>query len=170
MAMKIIKKNTMVFDTIMDFTDLMESDNLDIPMMDYQNVEADFWGNPLHRKHFDTRADLYNLSQTLLYCIRGIVPKAMSFKVSNDASTRNTMSTNSPEGSQYVKGVCNCIKPMPKKVDEQFENCNVAATPPEENDVRNCTMFGIVYPDYASENILVEYMVSITPCSDSESI
>lgn len=48
------------FDTIMDFLDLIESDNVDVPMMDYQNVSADFWENPLHHKHFDTIADLYN--------------------------------------------------------------------------------------------------------------
>ena len=44
----------------MDFTNAMESDNTDIPMMDYENVEADFFENPLHHKHFNTIADLYN--------------------------------------------------------------------------------------------------------------
>lgn len=48
------------YDAIMDFTDAMESDNVDIPMMDYENVEADFFENPLHHKHFNTIADLYN--------------------------------------------------------------------------------------------------------------
>lgn len=37
----------------------MEADDIDIPMMDYKNVEADFWENPLHHKHFDTIRDLY---------------------------------------------------------------------------------------------------------------
>lgn len=48
------------YDTIMDFTNTMESDEVDIPMMDYENVEADFFENPLHHKHFDTIEDLYN--------------------------------------------------------------------------------------------------------------
>lgn len=48
------------YDTIMDFTDTIESDEADIPMMDYENVEADFFENPLHHKHFDTIEDLYN--------------------------------------------------------------------------------------------------------------
>lgn len=48
------------YNYIMDFIDSMESDDIDIPIMDYQNVEADFWENPLHHKHFDTIWDLYN--------------------------------------------------------------------------------------------------------------
>ena len=48
------------YDTIMDFTSAMESNSVDIPMMDYENVEADFFENPLHHKHFNTIADLYN--------------------------------------------------------------------------------------------------------------
>lgn len=48
------------YDTIMDFTDTVESDNVDVHMMDYENVEADFFENPLYHKHFDTIADLYN--------------------------------------------------------------------------------------------------------------
>jgi hypothetical protein len=47
------------YDTIMDFTDAMESDDVDIPMMDYENVEADFFENPLLHQHFKTIADLY---------------------------------------------------------------------------------------------------------------
>lgn len=57
---------TMDFDTIMDFTDLMESNNMDIPMMDYQNVEADFWENPLHHKHFDSIEDLYKYCKEIV--------------------------------------------------------------------------------------------------------
>ena len=44
----------------MDFTSAMESDDKDIPIMDCENVEADFFENPLHHKHFNTIADLYN--------------------------------------------------------------------------------------------------------------
>lgn len=47
------------YDCIFDFTNAMEADDIDIPMMDYKNVEADFWENPLHHKHFDTIRDLY---------------------------------------------------------------------------------------------------------------
>lgn len=47
------------YDTIIDFTNAMESDNVDIPMMDYENVDADFFENPLNHKHFDTIGDLY---------------------------------------------------------------------------------------------------------------
>ncbi len=53
------KRITMDFDTIMDFIEMMESDNIDIPMLDYENVEAVFWENPLQHKHFDTIDDLY---------------------------------------------------------------------------------------------------------------
>lgn len=48
------------YDTIMDFIDEMESDNIDIPMMDYENVNAEFFENPLQIKHFDTIGDLYS--------------------------------------------------------------------------------------------------------------
>ena len=48
------------YNTIMDFIDVMDSDEIDIPMLDYQNVEADFFENPLLHKHFNTIEDLYN--------------------------------------------------------------------------------------------------------------
>ena len=48
------------YDTLMDFIDTIDSeDNIDIPMLDYKNVEADFFENPLLHKHFDTIEDLY---------------------------------------------------------------------------------------------------------------
>lgn len=48
------------YNTIMDFIDVMDSGEIDIPMLDYQNVEADFFENPLLHKHFDTIEELYN--------------------------------------------------------------------------------------------------------------
>ena len=54
------------YDTIMDFIDTMESDNIDIPMLDYENVEADFFENPLHQKHFDMIDDLYNYCKMII--------------------------------------------------------------------------------------------------------
>ena len=54
------------YDTIMDFTDDMEADDVDIPMMDYENVEAAFFENPLHHKHFDTIKDLYEHCKAIM--------------------------------------------------------------------------------------------------------
>lgn len=49
------------YNTIMDFIDTINSeDNIDIPMLDYGNVEATFFENPLLHKHFDTIEELYN--------------------------------------------------------------------------------------------------------------
>ena len=56
----------MEYDTIMDFVDVIDSDNIDIPMLDYVNVEADFFENPLLHKHFDTIEDLYNHCKSIL--------------------------------------------------------------------------------------------------------
>ena len=56
----------MEYDTIMDFVDAIDSDNIDIPMLDYVNVEADFFENPLFHKHFDTIEDLYNHCKSIL--------------------------------------------------------------------------------------------------------
>lgn len=48
------------YDTIMDFIDTIDSeDNIDIPMLDYENVEANFFENPLLHKHFNTVEELY---------------------------------------------------------------------------------------------------------------
>lgn len=47
------------YNTIMDFIDLMDSDDVDIPMMDYENVEADFFENPLLHCKFATIECLY---------------------------------------------------------------------------------------------------------------
>ena len=48
------------YNTIMDFIDQMDSDKIDIPMMDYENVEADFFENPLLHCKFTTIERLYN--------------------------------------------------------------------------------------------------------------
>ena len=47
------------YDTIMDFLNEMISDDIDIPMLDYKNVNARFFENPLHDKTFETIKDLY---------------------------------------------------------------------------------------------------------------
>ena len=54
------------YDTIMDFTDMMESDDVDIQMLDYENVEADFFENPLLHKHFNTIAELYEHCKNII--------------------------------------------------------------------------------------------------------
>lgn len=51
---------TKEYDTIMDFIDEMESDSSDMPMMDYSNVNAKFFENPLQTYHFATIECLYN--------------------------------------------------------------------------------------------------------------
>lgn len=48
------------YNTIMDFLDEMESDKIDIPMMDYKNVYAEFFEKVHNGKHFDTIGDLYD--------------------------------------------------------------------------------------------------------------
>ena len=48
-----------VYDYIYDFTDALESDEVDIPMMDYKNVDAYFFEKPSSHLHFDTIEDLY---------------------------------------------------------------------------------------------------------------
>ena len=54
------------YDTIMDFIDTIDSeDDIDIPMLDYGNVEATFFENPLICKQFDTIEDLYNHCQKI---------------------------------------------------------------------------------------------------------
>jgi hypothetical protein len=47
-----------LYNTIMDFIDLMNLDTLDIPMLDYENVDAIFFENELNKKHFETINDL----------------------------------------------------------------------------------------------------------------
>ena len=54
------------YDTIMDFTDAMESDEADVPMMDYENVEAVLFENPLNHKYFDTIEDLYSYCKMIV--------------------------------------------------------------------------------------------------------
>lgn len=48
------------YDTIMDFIDEMDSDKIDIPMLDYKNVTAAFFENPLQIKYFSTISELLN--------------------------------------------------------------------------------------------------------------
>ena len=48
------------YDTLMDFINTIDSeDNIDIPMLDYEKVEADFFENPLLHKYFNTIEELY---------------------------------------------------------------------------------------------------------------
>ena len=54
------------YNTIMDFIDTIDSEeNIDIPMLDYGNVEAIFFENALIHKQFDTIEDLYNHCQEI---------------------------------------------------------------------------------------------------------
>lgn len=48
------------YNTIIDFIDEIKSNNIDIPMMDYENVEACFFESALQIKYFDTIEDLYD--------------------------------------------------------------------------------------------------------------
>ena len=45
-------------DTIMDFIDTMESDEVDIPMLDYSDVHAKFFDNEHNTKVFNTVGEL----------------------------------------------------------------------------------------------------------------
>lgn len=58
------KEFTKLYDTIMDFIDEMESDSIDIPMLDYEIVEYIFFEKPLDRGYFNTINDI------LKYCKR----------------------------------------------------------------------------------------------------
>lgn len=53
------------YSTIMDFLNEMDSESV-IPMMDYTDVEADFFENPLLHQHFDSVKSLYNHCQRIL--------------------------------------------------------------------------------------------------------
>ena len=53
-------KITAEYNTIMDFIDQMDSDDSDIPMMDYTDVEADFFESPLLHLKFATIERLYD--------------------------------------------------------------------------------------------------------------
>ena len=46
------------YDTIMDFIDEMESDSIDVPMLDYTNVTYTLFENELNSGKFNTIADL----------------------------------------------------------------------------------------------------------------
>lgn len=47
-----------VYDSIRMFINAIDSDEIDIPMLDYENVDAYFYENPAPH-HFDTIQDLY---------------------------------------------------------------------------------------------------------------
>ena len=47
-------------DTIMDFIDTMESNSIDIPMLDYTDVNVILFNNKLNTKKFSTIAELLN--------------------------------------------------------------------------------------------------------------
>lgn len=47
------------FDTIMAFTDAIESGDISKDILNGTNVEAIFFENPLSKKHFDTVQELY---------------------------------------------------------------------------------------------------------------
>lgn len=55
---------TKSYATIMDFMNEMESDNIDIPMLDYEIVEYMFFEKPLNRGYFATINDIFE------YCKR----------------------------------------------------------------------------------------------------
>lgn len=55
---------TKSYDTIMDFIDEMNSDDIDIPMFDYEIVEYMFFEKSLNRGYFATIDDI------LEYCKR----------------------------------------------------------------------------------------------------
>ena len=54
------------YNTIMDFIDQMESDDIDIPMMDDTEVNAIFWENRLHEHNFNTIEELYNHCKNII--------------------------------------------------------------------------------------------------------
>lgn len=49
---------TLEFNTIMDFTDAFEKENLSIS--NCSDIEATFFENPLNKKHFTSIKDLYD--------------------------------------------------------------------------------------------------------------
>jgi hypothetical protein len=51
----VVKKE---YDTIMDFIDEMESNSIDVPMLDYTNVTYTLFENKLNSGKFNTIADL----------------------------------------------------------------------------------------------------------------
>ena len=53
------------YSTIMDFMDEVEED-MDNPIMECKDVEADFFENSLHHQHFDSVRDLYNHCQRIV--------------------------------------------------------------------------------------------------------
>lgn len=62
------------YDTIMDFIDEMESDDIDIPMLDYEIVEYMFFEKLLDRGYFATIDDI------LEYC-KGIIKWVLKIRI-----------------------------------------------------------------------------------------
>ena len=60
------EKITKEYDTMFDFVADMESDKTDIPMLDYRNVHAEFYGSPFITKDFDTINDLYQFCSDIV--------------------------------------------------------------------------------------------------------
>lgn len=60
---KIITKS---YNTIIDFIDEMESDNIDIPMLDYEIVEYVFFEKFLNNRYFATIDDILEFCKGLL--------------------------------------------------------------------------------------------------------
>ena len=54
------------YNTIMDFLDVIDYNLIDIRVMNYTNVEADFFENPRLHKSFDTIQSLYHHCLTML--------------------------------------------------------------------------------------------------------
>lgn len=60
------KRVCMEYNTIMDFIDSIESDDIDIPMLDYTDVNAMFFEQELRKEKFDTIDDLYKHCKNIL--------------------------------------------------------------------------------------------------------
>jgi hypothetical protein len=54
------------YDTIMDFIDEMESDEMDIPMLDYTNVYAEFFERIHHGENFQSIEQLLERCKRML--------------------------------------------------------------------------------------------------------
>lgn len=57
---------TASYDTIMDFIDKMESDEMDIPMLDDEVVEYVFFEKPIDRGYFATIDDILEYCKNIV--------------------------------------------------------------------------------------------------------
>lgn len=57
---------TKSYDTIIDFIGEMESDDVDIPMLDYETVEYMFFEKPLDRGYFATIDDILEYCKSIV--------------------------------------------------------------------------------------------------------